>query len=105
MAEDQPSNALAAAFPAPPPFFEHFTPSNIARIREAREVAPQATESDLFRDLPPELRFLIPPQPPQSGKYRSFGEIHDVRSLSRSPEDDHSKTDLLTHLAAQCNHS
>ncbi len=99
MADEQPSNALAAALPSPPPFYQHFTPENLDRIaalRAARQPGPANASSDpqttvgeapapspslRLLDLPPELRFLQPPEPPVEGVYRSFGDVFNVSSL------------------------
>jgi len=100
MTDQQPSNTLAAAFPSPPPFYQHFTPENLDRIaalRAAQQSEPANASSDTqttsgeapapnqalrLLDLPPELRFLQPPEPPAEGVYRSFGDVFNVRNLS-----------------------
>jgi hypothetical protein len=85
--EQQPSNQAAAAFPAPPFFWQHFTPENVERIEQLR--AAQSAKQDAateppsklpprILDLPTELRFLQPPDPPASGRYRSFGSAFTV---------------------------
>src|SRR5450432_3010417 len=98
MAEQQQPNALAAAFPSPPPFYERFTPENLERIAALRAaqqsqsgntssdsptIQEEAPTSQTLRilDLPPELRFLQPPEPPADGIYRSFGDIFNVSNL------------------------
>lgn len=82
MAEQQPANALGATFPAPPPFFQHFTPGNLERIAELRSAAEAESKKDhssadavpiRLLDLPAELRFLQPPQPPADGTWNCFG--------------------------------
>lgn len=99
MADQPPPNALAAAFPSPPPFYQHFTPENIQRIatlRAAQEAESSSLSSDpkvskpddvtkaplRLLDLPPELRFLQPPEPPANGIYRSFGDVFNVSTNS-----------------------
>lgn len=97
--QQQPSNVLAAAFPSPPPFFQHFTVENIERIaalRAAKQAesfqpssGPQSNSNETsgtkqalrLLDLPPELRFLQPPEPPAEGVYRSFGDVFNVSYL------------------------
>lgn len=89
MAEEQ--QVLAAPFPAPPPFFGHFTAANLARLDEIKASSTAKTELEgqsedindsrsakAFFELPPELRYLDPPAPPPDGKYRSFGDRWDV---------------------------
>ena len=83
-------NAPQASFPAPPPFYKHFTKENRNRLRDLRakaeedanrplDVAREAEGASLpLADLPPELRYLIPPAPPQDGIYLSFGESFNV---------------------------
>lgn len=92
MEEQQQPNPLAPAFPTPPPFWQQFTPENIARIEELREEQhkteskPATSDYTLpprLLDLPAELRCLQPPEPPVNGKYRCFGDYYDVRT-SRS---------------------
>ncbi|KAB8346384.1 hypothetical protein FH972_023426 [Carpinus fangiana] len=87
MADDQQENVLSAAFPAPPPFFKHFTPDNVKRVEAARAAAsqngdtsPSSIDAAIRKDsdLPSELHFLLPPEPPQSDEYRSFGETFNV---------------------------
>ncbi|KAL8860513.1 MAG: hypothetical protein Q9178_003172 [Gyalolechia marmorata] len=68
------SAAISAAFPAPPPFYKAFTPSNLNRLSSLQESNPTLT----LLDLPPELRNLLPPPPPPSNQqYRVFGETHE----------------------------
>lgn len=47
-----------AVFPAPPPFYKHFT-----------------GEDDISEDA---KQYLVPPPLPSDGKYHSFGVLHDV---------------------------
>jgi len=92
MANPNPS-AISAAFPAPPPFYKSFTPRNLDRLHELLEASnpedsdpqqsagkPSQKETSISLSLPPELRCLIPPPPPPEGRYRSFGDVHDVSS-------------------------
>jgi mediator of RNA polymerase II transcription subunit 7 len=101
MTDQQPSSALAAAFPSPPLFYQHFTPENLDRIATLRAAqqsgqantspdthttsgeAPTSNPALRLLDLPPELRFLQPPEPPSDGVYRSFGDKFDVSKLSK----------------------
>lgn len=90
MAEEQQTAQITAAFPAPPPFYQHFSAQNMEHLKELKEAAGlNESESDPLSgvskgaqsrllDLPPELRYLVPPPPPADGKYRSFGAMCDV---------------------------
>lgn len=95
MAEQQQGNSIAAAFPTPPPFYKHFTPENLnhlhqlQRERESSETlngdeirgkADSPKPASGLLNLPAELRYLQPPEPPASGLYRSFGAQFDVCS-------------------------
>lgn len=68
----QPPAPISSAFPAPPPFYKFFTPANLSFL------AAHEAEDPFSQILPPELSNLVPPLPPQDGKYRSFGIQHDV---------------------------
>ncbi len=62
-----------APFPAPPPFWKHFTSENLSRLKALKEsnTSPQ--------DMPPGLSYLEPPTPP-SENYTIFGEEQTVSS-------------------------
>lgn len=90
---EEQSAAAAAPFPTPPPFYQHFTKQNLSRLRQLRKEAsatksqtttdgaqdPTQTDIDVL-SLPTELRYLIPPQPPQDGRYKSFGAAFDLQA-------------------------
>jgi mediator of RNA polymerase II transcription subunit 7 len=72
--------SIAALFPAPPPFYKHFSKQNLATLRQLRKAARDTHDGDNDGDgeldvfsLPSELRYLIPPEPPKDEKYISFG--------------------------------
>ncbi|KAJ9640483.1 Mediator of RNA polymerase II transcription subunit 7 [Coniosporium tulheliwenetii] len=88
MADEQ-DEGIGSTFPVPPPFCKHFTTDNLARLKELRENAqgegsgaetsePGTSSLRRVLDLPPELRFLIPPEPPTDGKWRNFGGQYDL---------------------------
>ncbi|TKA58703.1 hypothetical protein B0A49_10562 [Cryomyces minteri] len=79
MAEEE-RRTSSAPFPAPPPFYKFFTEENLSRLKELQSTAPKSTSTTAssILDLPPELRYLIPPEPPNNGKYRSFGALIDI---------------------------
>ncbi|RAL67134.1 hypothetical protein DID88_007912 [Monilinia fructigena] len=81
-------NQLAAAHPGPPSFWKHFTPHNIERIEKLRAekssnqralIKPSYKLPPRILDLPVELRYLQPPEPPTSGSYRTLGQIHKIK--------------------------
>jgi mediator of RNA polymerase II transcription subunit 7 len=85
--QQQPS--LAAGYPAPPPFWQSFTTENLERVSSLRAAQPSSSSLDSatalpirILDLPPELRYLQPPEPPTEGAFRVFGDRYLVRSSS-----------------------
>ncbi|CAF9937259.1 MAG: Mediator of RNA polymerase II transcription subunit 7 [Heterodermia speciosa] len=90
MTDQQPTVAISAAFPAPPPFYKHFTNENLARLEKLRasndssiegispDVPAKVPPALDITSLPTELRYLIPPSPP-SGEYRSFNTTHGAQ--------------------------
>ncbi|CAG8285619.1 unnamed protein product [Penicillium nalgiovense] len=85
MADTNQQRAVTAAFASPPPLWEHFTRENLDRLEQIKTEAStdkngdpdckkELTQSELRAlDLPPELRFLVPPETP-TGQYCVFGE-------------------------------
>ncbi|KAF7195526.1 Mediator of RNA polymerase II transcription subunit 7 [Pseudocercospora fuligena] len=91
MAESKP---MAALFPSPPPFYQHFTKQNLSRLRQLRKEAgvldtTSDTSSQDKKDidvlaLPPELRYLVPPSPPSASKFNVFGAEVDLEASGPS---------------------
>jgi hypothetical protein len=79
MADQAQARMLSAAFPTPPPYYKHFTKPNVTKVRQIRKEAATNTNQVDVESLPAELRYLIPPEPPVDGRYKSFGAQHDVR--------------------------
>ncbi|KAF5856957.1 Mediator of RNA polymerase II transcription subunit 7 [Aspergillus alliaceus] len=86
------------AFAPPPPLWKHFTPNNLKKLEEIKKSAskgengkPQKrnwTPTELRAlDLPPELRFLVPPEIPKSGHYSVFGELQSLSTALPSLKD------------------
>ncbi|CZT07695.1 related to MED7-member of RNA Polymerase II transcriptional regulation mediator complex [Rhynchosporium agropyri] len=84
MEEQPPLPSLATAFPSPPPFYKSFTPENLSKIAALRSAElsfprqPQDPAKEVpvrILDLPAELRNLQPPNPPEEGVYRLFGDV------------------------------
>lgn len=89
--QQQPRTNLLAVPPGPPFFWKHFTTDNIERIEKLRaersanqKIADKSSYKlpPRIRDLPADLRYLQPPEPPASGVYRSFGGIYRVSIMS-----------------------
>ncbi|PYH46460.1 mediator complex subunit MED7 [Aspergillus saccharolyticus JOP 1030-1] len=89
MAEGGQPRALTTAFAPPPPLWKHFTPENIKRLEQIKKEASKGADGKPQKkkwtpaqlrglDLPPELRFLVPPAIPTSGHYSVFGELQSL---------------------------
>jgi mediator of RNA polymerase II transcription subunit 7 len=72
-------------FPPPPPFFQHFTAENKARLEDVEKDAgldtltedggPVKLSAEKILALPTELRYLIPPEPPlDTDEVKVFGD-------------------------------
>lgn len=64
--------------PNPPNFYKQFTPANIERLAQLKQ--EQGNQTPNLLSLPPEIRYLVPPEPPADGVYDLFGStrtIHD----------------------------
>ncbi|THX13154.1 mediator of RNA polymerase II transcription subunit 7 [Aureobasidium pullulans] len=77
MAEQAQARMLSAAFPTPPPYYKHFTKQNVTKVRQIRKEAATNSDQVDVGSLPADLRYLIPPEPPADGRYKSFGAQHD----------------------------
>lgn len=86
MAEQAQARMLSAAFPTPPPYYKHFTKQNVTKVRQIRKEAATNSDQVDVGSLPADLRYLIPPEPPADGRYKSFGAQHDVRIYSVDKE-------------------
>lgn len=85
MAEEQ-QQQLISPFPAPPPFYKHFTKQNRDRVQQLRREAG-ASQNDGAKEhdidtttLPPELGCLVPPPPPSTSKFTVFGHEIDLQA-------------------------
>jgi len=91
MTDANPSTTFASAFPAPPPFYKHFTTTNLARLKEAQDtpvtsntsITPTSPRLPLsptkLAALPSELLYLIPPSPPPPPTtYQTFSTPHSL---------------------------
>ncbi|KAH0341188.1 MED7-domain-containing protein, partial [Aureobasidium melanogenum] len=84
MADQAQARMLSAAFPTPPPYYKHFTKQNVTKVRQIRKEAATNTNQVDVESLPAELRYLIPPEPPADGRYKSFGAQHDLAQPAQS---------------------
>jgi len=76
----QPLQSLPTApFPAPPPFWKHFTAANVERLKEL-----EATGAPISSQLPLELAILRPPPPPAPAANEYF-TFNSANSLSPDP--------------------
>jgi mediator of RNA polymerase II transcription subunit 7 len=77
-----PRNNLKSPFPAPPPFWKHFTTTNLARLSELTTPNPSSTRP---ANLPYELAVLLPPPPPNFGSYTTFSALNQVHPGAEPP--------------------
>ncbi len=82
---DEIRKVLSATFPDPPPFYKSFTTKNIRLSKQRLHDNRNSNDHDNtgtypqpVSEPPAELRFLLPPEPPASATYRSFGAQYDV---------------------------
>ncbi|KAL4921498.1 mediator of RNA polymerase II transcription subunit 7 [Aspergillus aurantiobrunneus] len=89
--------ALNTAFAPPPPLWKHFSPQNVQKLEEIKKEASKGEDgkprkkewsvADLRSlTLPPELRFLVPPDIP-SDQYSVFGELQSLSTALPSLEE------------------
>lgn len=89
MAEAGQQKAVTAAFAPPPPLWRRFTADNVNKLEEIKKQAATDGQGRPRKikwspaelralDVPPELRFLVPPEIP-SDQYNVFGEVQNVR--------------------------
>ncbi|RJE24109.1 hypothetical protein PHISCL_03544 [Aspergillus sclerotialis] len=92
MAEAGQPKPLPTAFAPPPSLWKHFTPENIKKLEEIKENAAEGkskkwTPAELRAlDLPPELRYLVPPAIPTES-YSVFGELQSLSTALPSLKD------------------
>ena len=91
MAEESQQSAISSAFPAPPPFYKSFSPSNLNRLQDHLESVgaaplntfnptdPIASSLPDTTSLPSDLRNLVPPSIPSDGTYTTFETVHAVK--------------------------
>ena len=90
MADPSQQNTVTVAFAPPPPLWKHFTRENLDRFEQIKIEASKDhdgkpnhnkkwTPEELKKlEVPPELRFLVPPDVP-TAQYSVFGELQPVR--------------------------
>jgi mediator of RNA polymerase II transcription subunit 7 len=69
---DAQSTIPSAPFPAPPPFWKHFTSANLSRLRALKE-----SNNNPEDGIPSELTYLEPPPFP-TDSYTIFNEAQTV---------------------------
>ncbi|KAJ5175807.1 uncharacterized protein N7482_001684 [Penicillium canariense] len=98
MADANDQRAVPVAFAPPPPLWKHFTRENIDKLEQIKAEASKDKDAQSVRgkrwspselralDLPPELRFLVPPEIP-TGEYSVFGEVQTLSTTLPSLKD------------------
>ncbi|BCS20495.1 mediator complex subunit MED7 [Aspergillus puulaauensis] len=95
--------AINTAFAPPPPLWKHFTPENLQKLQRIKKEASKGEDGKPQKKdwsakelrsltLPPELRFLVPPEIP-SEQYSVFGEVQSL-STALPPLEDQGITQL-----------
>ncbi|KAL6239744.1 hypothetical protein BDW75DRAFT_102531 [Aspergillus navahoensis] len=93
----EPGRALNTAFAPPPPLWKHFTPENLQKLENIKKEASKGEDGRLRKKewspaelrsltIPPELRFLVPPEIPTE-QYSVFGEIQNLSTALPSLEE------------------
>ncbi|KAL4937180.1 mediator of RNA polymerase II transcription subunit 7 [Aspergillus oleicola] len=89
--------ALNTAFAPPPPLWKHFTPENLQKLENIKKEQSKGEDGNPKRKdwspaelrtltVPPELRFLVPPEIP-SKQYSVFGEAQNLSTALPSLEE------------------
>ncbi|KAL3469696.1 MED7 protein-domain-containing protein [Aspergillus californicus] len=97
MAEAGQQRAINTAFAPPPPLWKHFTPENAKKLQQIKKEASRKEDGKPRKKdwsaqelhsltLPPELRFLVPPEIP-SEQYSVFGEAQNLSTALPSLEE------------------
>lgn len=108
MTETGQQRAVTAAFPPPPPFWKYFSSTNLEKLEELKREESSKNNKENSKtwfpadlrslQLPPELRYLVPPEPPQSGHYNLFGEAQSVCGINYGLD-----CYCNAHVANRCN--
>ncbi|RMJ23863.1 hypothetical protein PHISP_05266 [Aspergillus sp. HF37] len=88
---------LPTAFAPPPPLWKHFTPDNVRKLEDIKQDASKDRDGNPQKkkwwpaelralDIPPELRYLVPPELPTES-YSVFGELQDLSTALPSLKD------------------
>ncbi|KAF2651531.1 mediator of RNA polymerase II transcription subunit 7 [Lophiostoma macrostomum CBS 122681] len=87
---------LSAYYPDPPPFYKHFTRENQERLQQFKSddgitddgAGSGGLPAAQLLSLPPELRCLVPPEPPaDDAEYHVFGEATTGRGVDAFDRD------------------
>ncbi|KAF2735835.1 hypothetical protein EJ04DRAFT_562983 [Polyplosphaeria fusca] len=84
--QDEAEPRLLSYFPSPPPFYRHFSADNVARLAKFKEdrAIDHLTASHVL-ELPPELRYMVPPKPPaEDAEYLVFNQPTQLRTANES---------------------
>ncbi|OWB56528.1 hypothetical protein B5S28_g2433 [[Candida] boidinii] len=85
MAENQEAGdeLVSSLYPPPPPYITFFTEDNHDRLIELRKEGKTDEEISKIRDI----KFLVPPSPPDRPSYRSFGDMWNFQDKPVSLEE------------------
>ncbi|GME77616.1 unnamed protein product [[Candida] boidinii] len=85
MAENQEAGdeLVSSLYPPPPPYITFFTEDNHERLGELRREGKTDEEISKIRDI----KFLVPPSPPDRPNYRSFGDMWNFQDKPVSLEE------------------
>ncbi|KAH3898683.1 related to Mediator of RNA polymerase II transcription subunit 7 [Saccharomycodes ludwigii] len=74
------SNDISSLYPPPPSFYKYFTKQNLEKLQHlAATESNNKDEKENILNNDPELQYLIPPPLPEDGRYRSFGNIWQLK--------------------------
>ncbi|KAJ5112753.1 Mediator complex subunit Med7 [Penicillium argentinense] len=98
MADASQQRTVTAAFAPPPPLWKQFTRDNLDKLEQIKKEASTGFDEESASDkkwspselraleVPPELRFLVPPEVP-TGDYSVFGELQSMSTALPSLKD------------------
>lgn len=79
-----PQTLPTAPFAGPPPFWKHFSTTNLSSLESLKADAASSSSQLDLQGLPLELRYLLPPPlpPASAGTYSTFHQMHSIDPTS-----------------------